>query len=177
VLEETIEATPDARLPFLYPSQYVNFTENSEAVKLSALIVQGVQDEYEALSNIFCYVTQTIRYDYDKAQKAVSGEMGGYIPNIDETLSSKKGICFDYAVLMASMLRCQGIPSRLLIGYAGDIYHAWISVYIDEVGWLENIIYFTGDKWGRMDPTFVSEGQTSDAFLSNSNNYQWTRVY
>ena len=29
------------------------------------------------------------------------------------------------------MLRAQGIPTKLVIGYAGNVYHAWNSVLID----------------------------------------------
>ena len=65
-------------------------------------------------------------YDYDKAATVSSG----YLPVVDTVLDSKTGICFDYAAVMASMLRSQNIPTRLEIGYAGDAYHAWISVYV-----------------------------------------------
>ena len=49
----------------------------------------------------------------------------------------EKGICFDYAALMTAMLRSQGIPTKLEIGYSGEVYHAWISTYIDEIGWVD----------------------------------------
>ena len=41
------------------------------------------------------------------------------LPSVDETLKTKKGICFDYAALMTAMLRSQGIPTKLEIGYQG----------------------------------------------------------
>lgn len=88
-----------------------------------------------------------IQYDFDKAASVQSG----YLPDIDETLNTKKGICFDYAALMTAMLRVQRIPTKLVVGYAGELYHAWISVYLDGVGWIDNIIYFDGKDWVRMD--------------------------
>ena len=54
---------------------------------------------------------------------------------------------------MAAMLRSQDIPAKLEIGYSGKVYHAWISVYIKDVGWIDNIIEFDGKSWKRMDPT------------------------
>ena len=33
---------------------------------------------------------------------------------------------------MTGMLRSQGIPSKLVVGYAGTAYHAWISVWTEE---------------------------------------------
>ncbi len=35
---------------------------------------------------------------------------------------------------MTAMLRSQGIPTKLEIGYSGEAYHAWISTWIDGVG-------------------------------------------
>ena len=49
----------------------------------------------------------------------------GYLPDVDEVLASQTGICFDYAAVMASMLRCERIPTRLEVGYMGEVYHAW----------------------------------------------------
>lgn len=69
---------------------------------------------------------------------------------MDDTLKTKKGICFDYAALMTAMLRSSGIPTRLDIGYATNIYHACISTYLDEQGWVDNVIKFDGKNWTMM---------------------------
>lgn len=55
------------------------------------------------------------------------------MPNPDETLASRSGICFDYASLAAAMLRSLGIPCQVITGYVGpeSLYHAWNMVYID----------------------------------------------
>ena len=90
----------------------------------------------------------------------------GYLPNVDTILQSKKGICFDYAAVMATMLRTQGIPTKLVVGYAGSAYHAWVSVYINEIGWIDNIFYFDGKSWVRMDPTFASSGNSSASIMN-----------
>ena len=82
-----------------------------------------------------------------------------YLPDPDETLETGKGICFDYAALMVTMLRSQRIPARLEIGYAGTVYHAWISAYVDDIGWVDGIIQFTNNTWTMMDPTFASSGK------------------
>lgn len=42
------------------------------------------------------------------------------------------------------MLRSQRIPTRLEVGYMGDVYHAWISIYTKETGWVNGIIEFDG---------------------------------
>ncbi len=148
-------------LPFLYPNQYVNFDANSEAVTVASSIVENVESDLDAVANIYHYVVEHIQYDETKAEQITLG----YLPNIDETLHTQTGICFDYAALTTAMLRSQNIPTRLEIGYSGDVYHAWISVYIKEVGWIDNIIEFSGDSWTRMDPTFASSNHNNKKIL------------
>lgn len=63
------------------------------------------------------------------------------------------------------MLRSQGIPTRLEIGHSGEVYHAWISVYIEDKGWIDKIIEFSGDSWTRMDPTFASGNDNNKKIL------------
>ena len=70
----------------------------------------------------------------------------------------KTGICFDYASLMTALLRTQKIPTKLVVGYSGTAYHAWISVWTEEEGWIDGVIFFDGSVWHRMDPTFASSG-------------------
>ena len=52
-----------------------------------------------------------------------------------------------------------------MIGYTGELYHAWISVYIKDVGWIDNIIYFDGKEWSRMDPTLCGRGDSAKEFV------------
>ena len=92
------------------------------------------------MTNVYEYVIKNIAYDTAKASSVQSG----YLPDVDAVLASKKGICFDYAALMTAMLRSQDVPTKLVIGYTGSLYHAWVNVYIDNVGWVDNIIYFDG---------------------------------
>lgn len=146
-------------LPFLYANQYVNFSSGSKAVAKAAELTRGKASDLEKLTAVYQFVVKNTSYDYQLAKTV----QPGYLPNIDNTLASGKGICFDYASLMAAMLRSQGIPSKLVIGYAGDVYHAWINVYIQGQGWVQKAVYFDGQNWTLMDPTFVSTSGASDA--------------
>ncbi|MCQ2541968.1 MAG: transglutaminase-like domain-containing protein, partial [Lachnospiraceae bacterium] len=78
-----------------------------------------------------------------------------------------------YAAVMATMLRSQGIPTRLEVGYAGQAYHAWISTYVSDVGWIDGIIQFNGSSWTLMDPTFAanSDKDAFEQFIGDGNNY------
>lgn len=147
----------DEFLPFLYPNQYVNFHTDSKAVSKDSDLAKDTYSDLDVVQNIYNYVIKNISYDTEKAQNVSYG----YVPDIDDTLSSKKGICFDYAALMTSMLRSQNIPTKLEVGYSGDAYHAWISTYIDDKGWVDDIIQFNGDSWQIMDPTLAATNDSA----------------
>ena len=99
---------------------------------------------------------------------------------VDDILAAKKGICFDYAAVMTAMLRSQNIPCKLVVGYAGTIYHAWIDVYVDGTGWIAGAIRFDGKDWTLMDPTFVSSGKRSPSimeYVTTDSNYSQKYAY
>ena len=163
-------------LPFLYPNQYVDFSSKSKACKLAASLVKEDMTDIDILKTFYAYVTSHISYDYDKADSVEAG----YLPDVDDTLSTGTGICFDYAALTTAMLRSQDIPCKLQIGYSGDVKHAWIDVYIRGKGWVEHAITYDGEKWNRMDPTFTANSEDEElinTYIGDSENYtlQFTR--
>lgn len=162
--------------PFLYPNQYVNFSKESTAVQKGAQLAAGTEDDLGIVDAVYDYVINNLTYDKVKAETVESG----YLPDVDKVLAEGKGICFDYAALMVSMLRSQDIPAKLVVGYTGDAYHAWVNVYIDGVGWIDNYIYFDGTNWSLADPTFASTGGQSDSikqYIGDGANYQQKYCY
>lgn len=151
----------DELLPFLYPNQYVDFNSDTKAVATASEVVADASSDLDAVADVYHYVIGHVSYDETKAESVTSG----YLPDVDDTLETGKGICFDFAALTAAMLRSQNIPTRLEIGYSGDIYHAWISVYTPETGWIDDLIEFRGDGWTRMDPTFASSNDNNKKIL------------
>ncbi len=175
-LHETVTANITNEFgPFLYPSQYVNFNSKSKTVSKGSELVKPANTDLEAVTLIYNYIISNITYDYDKA----SDPPTGYTTDVDQILSSGTGICLDYSAVMCSMLRSQRIPTRLEVGYAQDAYHAWISVYIEDVGWLNDLIQFDGKDWTLVDPTFGAN--TSDSvlkkFIGDGTNYQLQKIY
>ncbi len=160
---------------YLYPNAYVNFDGSSTAVAEGVSLAEGADNDLDVVTNVYHYIIKNISYDYDKAKTVQSG----YVPNVDDTLATGKGICFDYASLMGAMLRSQGIPTRLEIGYAGTEYHAWVSVYIEDVGWIDDIIEFDGKSWELMDPTLASyaKKKTVKEHREDSSYYQLKYKY
>ena len=133
----------DDNLPFLYPNQYVCYTADSAAVQKSEELCGSLQTDAEKVQAVYDFVVTNIVYDHIRALTVESG----YIPVIDDVLAEQKGICFDYSALVACMLRVQGIPTRLVIGYADKTYHAWNSVLID-------------GEWVRYDATAAASNMT-----------------
>jgi hypothetical protein len=154
----------DPNLPFLYPNQFVEFKKGDESTDLSAKLAKGATSDVEALGGMYDYVVDNITYDTQKAVTVASG----YLPDNTDTIDSKTGICFDYAVLTASMLRAQRIPAKLVVGYAGKAYHAWIMVYTKDKGWVLGKAYdFPGKEFVQMDPTFDAAAKGTGQDLSS----------
>ena len=169
-LTQEIDVTPENEfLPFLYPNQYVDFTADSKAVAKGSELAADTWNDLEVVRNIYNFVIENISYDTEKAASVSYG----YLPDVDATLADGKGICFDYAALMAAMLRSQGIPTKLEIGYAGDAYHSWISCYVDDQGWVDNIIEFNGHEWQLMDPTLAASNDSASVkeYIGDGSHY------
>ena len=146
--------------PFLLSHQIVNYTADSNVTKKAAELTADITDPLKKVDAVYKYITELLTYDKEKAATVKSG----YVPSVDKVLESKKGICYDYSSVMAAMLRSQGIPTKLIMGYVAptNVYHAWNEVYIEGKGWIETgKLYFDGEKWRLMDATFQSSGGSS----------------
>lgn len=155
--------------PFLRPSQYANYNESSACVKKASELAASATDANDFITGVYNYVCKNIKYDKKKAENIQSG----YIPEPDSTLEEGKGICFDYASLAASMLRSQGIPTKIIFGYvgdSGDLYHAWNMYYTEESGWVAVEFEVSEDEWNRLDLTFSANGSDS-RFIGDGSNY------
>ena len=157
--------------PFTFSNYYSVYDSNSKCVTKSAELCAGKTGTIDKVAAVFGWVTSNITYDYDLAATVQSG----YVPNPDRTYNSKKGICFDYASLMCAMLRSQGIPTRLVVGWAKtDIYHAWNEIYTEETGWITPELMLKKAGWNITDATFYSTSGNKaqiGSYISNSSNY------
>ena len=157
--------------PFLRPNQYVKFNKSTKYVKKAASLTKKCKNDLAKVKKIYKYVIKNMKYDNKKAKNVKTG----YLPNLNSLYKKKKGICFDYAAVMTAMLRSQGVPTKLVIGYTGNTYHAWINVYSKKKGWITGAIYISGKKWKLMDPTFASTGKSSKSimkYIENKKNYK-----
>jgi transglutaminase-like putative cysteine protease len=102
-------------------------------------------------------------FEYDPAATSIS------TPPI-EILARRRGVCQDFAHLQIACLRSFGLSARYVSGYmvtrpppgkprlvGADASHAWVSVYLPDVGWVDfdptNRRLANGDyitlAWGR----------------------------
>jgi len=127
--EKSFNVTLEENAVFLSSSQTVNWNDESEVAILAKELTKDATTDREKLDAIHTYVVNNIRYDYQKATSLPTG----YIPNADSTLEDGKGICYDFAAVMASMMRSVDIPTKLIKGYSSftPVYHAWNEVLID----------------------------------------------
>lgn len=136
---------------FVNSVQGIEWSNNNKAIKLASNIINDniESSDRDKVTAIYQYIVKNITYDYNKAENLKYD----YLPNIDNTLKSGTGICYDYASLLASMLRSASIPTKLVKGYSAhtDVYHAWNEIYIAD----EN-------KWIVVDTTY-------DAYLNQNN--------
>lgn len=162
--------------PFETANQYVNYAANTKCVTKAKSLCKGKKKEMDKVKAVYNWTIGYFSYDKKKAQTVQSG----YLPDLNKVYNAKKGICFDYASTMTAMLRSQGVPTKLVIGYAGSAYHAWISVYTKEKGWVNDVIKFDGKKWNRMDPTFASTSKQSKSvmeYIGDGKNYKEVYAY
>jgi len=76
----------------------------------------------------------------------------------------KTGICQHYAASAVMLYRALGIPARYTVGYAANANanewslvtgmdaHAWVEVYVDEIGWIMVEVTGSGNDFGDMEP-------------------------
>lgn len=166
----------DEFAPYLRPNQYVDYEHAEKTIAKAAELTAGKETVLDKVEAVYDFVIANFTYDDELAATVESG----YVPELDKVLEKQSGICFDYAAVMAGMLRSQGVPVKLVIGYAEDIYHAWLSVFSEKDGWVDGAVFFDGKTWMRMDPTFASTGGNTQAikdYIGDGNNYSARYFY
>lgn len=79
-----------------------------------------------------------------------------------------RGYCTYYATTMVTMLRSQGIPARLTVGYTPGQQVAdnrWVVRGLDSHAWVE--VYFPGEGWVQFDPTPAGPREDAEATRLN----------
>lgn len=117
----------DENAAFLVSNQYVNYNFKSATVRASDEITGGASGDKEIYKAVCDYMADNFSYDFVRAKNIGAG----VLPEVDPCFNKKSGICQDLSAVMVCMLRVQGIPAKLMIGYADKYYHAWTVAVVD----------------------------------------------
>jgi hypothetical protein len=110
---------------------------------LDQRIVQDATDPYEIVLRIESYLRRSYTYSLAPPPSEFSSPYAAFL------LDTRSGYCQHFAGAMALLLRYNGIPSRVAVGFvtgeteSPGVYlvstnnaHAWVEVYFPTVGWL-----------------------------------------
>lgn len=160
----------------IYPAEYKQYLQSDKYVNLNDPLLKQItsnivksQNPYEKLITLYRYVYTHMKYsqqspirntgsfnairDILRGQQIINEQTNFYQTNNQRISVNKQlgGSCFDYATLLAAMLRLQNIPTRVVTGYAVSLdalqqnkktiditnnVHVWCEVYLHPYGWL-----------------------------------------
>ena len=104
---------------------------DTKTVELSGEICADCDTDEEKVNAIYKWMIQNFEYDYD-CEPLIQ-----YF-NVRKTLSTRKGICYDFSHLFAALCRSQNIPCYVVDGDKRDnaqYHHTWNRVYFDNSWW------------------------------------------
>lgn len=145
----------------------------------------------EIVREINNFVIQTLSYNNDKIKYNIRQGSAAALKD------PANAVCLEYSDLMIAMLRSQGIPARMPIGYGytgnlktstavSDSLHSWVEAYVPGVGWINidptwgekfdnfgrsDLDHFAFAVWGANDSTPVAVTQDG-----NDQNYQYEKA-
>ena len=114
--------------------------------RLAERVTSGTGNPYLKTLRIQDYLRQNFPYDLSVKPAPVKRDVVDYF-----LFDSQRGFCSHYASAMVVLLRSQGVPARVVTGYAMGEYdyargayrvpvsasHAWVEVYFPGYGWVE----------------------------------------
>lgn len=168
-----------ATAPFLLSTGEVIFNNNMQVIKKASQIASTCKNDFEKVSKIYDWLTDYISY-----KETEETALMFYKCDIEKIYNRKTGVCYDFAVVLAAMLRSQGIPCKVVFGkYSAtteSVGHVWNEVYVPSSGSIKtNKLSITGNKWCILDPTYtnVNASETSINFMNDRSNYKWQAIY
>jgi hypothetical protein len=121
-------------------------SDDANIRNIAAQVVGDDHDAYSAARKLQQWTSKNMKFD-----------LGIAIAPASEVARNRRGTCFGYAMLLGSLARAAGIPSRLHMGlaYAGGIWggHAWVDIW-------------AGREWIPLDAALYSPGPADAARFS-----------
>ena len=114
---------------------------NGQIINLAKQLTEGLACDWEKAQAITKWVATNIKYNANAAQRN-NGALNA--------LTSRSGVCEDFAKLSAALARAAKIPARVVYGYADSgskwpasgsfslrtYRHAWVEFYLSGRGWV-----------------------------------------
>lgn len=143
---------------YLVDGKYWQITD-SKVTEVAHELLKDQQTINDLIHNVYKYIVDTFEYSYEKVE-GENARLGAVA-----ALDGSQAVCMEYSDAMIAILRSQGVPARVAIGYGNDptgaenkigvdtaeaqrIGHQWLEVWIPEYGWLS------------VDPTWGESGRT-----------------
>ena len=112
---------PDDVLQFTLPSRYCE----SDLLGGKAREIVGAATGYQQVEHIRSWIHDNFEYAYGTTDSSTSAR---------DVLTSRKGVCRDYAHAGIALCRSLDIPARMVVGYLYGLkpmdMHAWFQAYL-----------------------------------------------
>ena len=112
---------------------------DTDTVKLADEICADCNTDEEKVKAIYEWMIHNFEYDYE-CEPLVQ-----YF-NVRKTLSTRKGICYDFSHLFTALCRSQNIPCYVVDGDKRDnaqYHHTWNRVYLNGSWWNIDVTFDT----------------------------------
>jgi hypothetical protein len=130
------KSSPELK-PYLTPNALLQ-SDDANVQKIAREVVGNERDLFRSARALQQWTSDNMHFD-----------AGIAIASASEVARDRRGTCFGYSTLLASLLRAAGIPSRVRMGfvYASGIWggHAWVEI-LDGKTWipLDGALYTPG---------------------------------
>lgn len=162
---------------FVYKQDDVSLTNgqatlwDTKTEKLADEICADCDTDEKKVKAIYSWIIHNFEYDYE-CEHVVQ-----YF-NVRKTLSTQKGICYDFAHLFATLCRSQNIPCYVVDGTKYDnanYHHTWNRIYFDGAWWNTDVTFDTIQtrKRGQL---YGLRSLGNNAFVEDAE-YIITRIY
>jgi hypothetical protein len=128
-----------------------NFSSNAQSrvEKLTDYLVDTNASQTEQAKAIYNWITANIIYDVKAFEKFDNSQK-----SVDDILSSRKGICYDYANLFSLMCNSAGIESYVINGYCkNQLYYKRKPFLRSNHSWN---VFYADSAWHIVDATWGS---------------------
>ncbi len=123
-------------------SEYYIDSDDIEIIKIANEITESITDPYYIAKALYEYVIEKLEYDFKRLD-----EKDYRFLKASEILKLNEGICSDYSILYAALLRAKGIPAKVVLGIPVfaivaenegylEVGHAWVEAKLPYYGWV-----------------------------------------